>query len=454
MKKTISSLAAAITATTMLTPSPVAAQDDMQQKVVDAYVFTYPLVMMYRTMYLQAIDADSGVGFGNWLHLGMSSPADTDIVTPNNDTPYSYSWVDLRTEPWVLTMPQIEEDRFYTSQWDDLWGFVLDNPGSVNDGNEGVSVLLAPPDWEGDLPDGIARAMQGETQFLGTLTRTQVIGGADDMENVEGIQASYKLEPLSTFLGTEAPEAEPDVEWMPWGEGDELTNKYWEYVAHLLPFVEPNEQDSAAYENLADLGIVRGEAFDSASLDAEMAEGLQSGIDAARNQLQEWGDNITDAASFFNTREVVGDDYQARATGVYAGIFGNSSDISVYLTVQADANGELLDGSKTAYTITFNDGELPPVKYFWSTTMYQLPSRLLVDNPIDRYSIGSASEGLQTADDGSLTLYIGPESPGADKESNWLPAPSGPFWLVVRNYGPDQSIIDGTYQVPPATPVD
>ncbi len=96
----------------------------------DAYVFTYPLVMNYRTMYMQAIKGDRA--FGKWLHLGLSSPADTDIVTPNNDTPYSYAWVDLRAEPWVLTMPKIEKERFYTSQWDDLWGYVLDNPGSVN----------------------------------------------------------------------------------------------------------------------------------------------------------------------------------------------------------------------------------------------------------------------------------------------------------------------------------
>ena len=113
----------------------------------EAYIFTYPLVMNYRTMYMQAIKGDRA--FGKWLHLGLSSPADTDIVTPNNDTPYSYAWVDLRAEPWVLTMPKIEKERFYTSQWDDLWGYVLDNPGSVIDGNDGVSVLFASPNVEG-----------------------------------------------------------------------------------------------------------------------------------------------------------------------------------------------------------------------------------------------------------------------------------------------------------------
>ena len=116
----------------------------------DAYVFTYPLVMNYRTMYMQAIKGDRR--FGKWLHLGLSSPADTDIVTPNNDTPYSYAWLDLRAEPWVLTMPKIEPTRFYTSQWDDFWGYVLDNPGSVLDGNDGHSYLIASPSWKGATP--------------------------------------------------------------------------------------------------------------------------------------------------------------------------------------------------------------------------------------------------------------------------------------------------------------
>ncbi len=114
----------------------------------EAYIFTYPLVMYYRTMHMQAIDTSSSSysgGFGKWLNLGTATPQDTDIVTPNNDTPYSYAWVDLRAEPWVLTIPKVDKARFYTSQWDDLWGFVLDNVGSVNDGNDGVSVLLASP---------------------------------------------------------------------------------------------------------------------------------------------------------------------------------------------------------------------------------------------------------------------------------------------------------------------
>jgi len=173
--------------------------EQARQYARDAYVFAYPLVLNYRTMYAQAIKGDAA--FGKWLHLGTSSPADTDIVTPNNDTPYSYAWVDLRAEPWVLTLPRIESSRYYTSQWDDLWGYVLDNAGSLNDGNDGGTYLLAGPDWNGALPKGIRRVVRGESRLLGTLTRTQLIGSLDDMPNVTRIQAAYKLQPLSSFLG-------------------------------------------------------------------------------------------------------------------------------------------------------------------------------------------------------------------------------------------------------------
>jgi hypothetical protein len=177
----------------------------------DAYLFTYPLVMNYRTMYMQALDPDSGVGLGNWLHLGMSTPDDQTIVSPNNDTPYSYAWLDLRAEPWVLTMPQIEENRFYTSQWDDIWGFILGNAGSVDDGNGGVSILLASPLWDAAPPAGIDRVIQGETDILGTLTRTQAFG-LDDLPDVQVVQQQYALQPLSAFLGEPAVAAAPAVD--------------------------------------------------------------------------------------------------------------------------------------------------------------------------------------------------------------------------------------------------
>ena len=369
-------------------------------------------------------------------------------MTPNNDTPYSYAWLDLRAEPWVLTMPEIEPERFYTSQWDDYCGYVLDNFGSVLDGNDGHSYLLASPSWSGDTPDGIMRVVRGESDLLGTLTRTQVIGGEADLPRVKEIQQSYRLQPLSSFLGTPAPPSAPAVQWPVWTEGDETRETYWGYVAFLLPFIRQHPDDAAMYETLARLGLVAGSPWQPETLDPAMRASLQQGIDAARSEMKTRSEAGVDAAKFFGTRQTVGTNYIDRAMGVYMGIFGNVPKVSVYLSMPTDGAGQPLDGSKHGYTLTFPSGQLPPVKYFWSITMYGIPDRFLVKNPINRYSIGSGTPGLTMNADGSLVVYVAAQSPGAEKEGNWLPAPTGPFWTVLRTYGPADEILNGSYQRP------
>jgi hypothetical protein len=418
----------------------------------EAYIFNYPLVMYYRTMYLQAIDTKSksySGGFGKWLHLGTSSPKDTDIVTPNNDSPYSYSWVDTRAEPWVLTLPKIEANRFYTSQWDDLWGFVLDNPGSVEDGNDGVTVMLASPSWKGKLPKGVKRVIQGDSEFLGTLTRTQLLE-PKDLPNVKKIQKKYKLQPLSAYLGKPAAKAAPAIQWKTWKEGAEKTDEFWDYVNFILPFTTPNPQDKPVLDNMAKIGLgVKG-----SKQSAEIKAAMQKGMKDALAELKKGATGKVDPALFFRSRKDTNKDYENRALGILMGIFGNVKKVSVYFSVPKDAQGELLDGSKHSYSLKFTADQIPPAKNFWSFTMYKLPQRWLVDNPIDRYSIGSPTPGLKKDADGSITLYFGAKSPGKDKDSNWLPASEGPFWLVLRTYGPGKAILDKTWKVPPVKQVN
>ena len=421
--------------------------DEAKAIAKEAYIFNYPLVMYYRTMYLQAIDPQSksySGGFGKWLHLGTSTPKDTDIVAPNNDSPYSYAWIDTRAEPWVLTMPKIEENRFYTSQWDDLWGFVLGNAGSVDDGNVGVSVLLASPTWKGDLPKGVKRVIQGDTEFLGTLTRTQLFVPAD-LPNVKKIQQEYQLQPLSTFLGEPAPKAAPAVSWKPWKEGSETTAEFWEYVNFLLPLTTPNPQDQPILDKMAKIGLGANASKPTAEIQSAMAEGMQEAL----AELKKASEGSVDPSLFFRSRKDTNKDYFNRALGVNIGIFGNVKAVSVYFSIPKDGQGELFDGSKHNYSITFAADLIPPAKNFWSWTMYKLPQRWLVDNPINRYAIGSATPGLKKGKDGSITIYFQAKSPGKDKESNWLPAPEGPFWPVLRTYGPGESILDKTWKVPP-----
>ena len=423
---------------------------DARSIAKEAYTFVYPLVMYYRTMYLQAIDTTSSSysgGFGKWLHLGLATPQDTDIVAPNNDTPYSYAWVDLRAEPWVVTMPKIDPSRFYTSQWDDLWGFVLDNVGSVEDGNDGVSVLLASPSWQGDVPDGVKRVVRGDSEFLGSLSRVQVTDPAD-MDKAKRIQHEYKLESLSSFLGTSAPAAAPDIKWLPWKEGLESTDDFWTYANFVLSFTAPNAQDQPVLDKIARIGVVSGQSWDASSFDKATADAISAGMTDAISALKSASQGSVDPAKFFRSRKDTDKDYFNRALGVYVGIFGNVKAQSVYFSVPRDGDGDLFDGSKHSYSVTFAADEMPPVKYFWSWTMYKLPQRWLVANPINRYSLGSATPGLKKADDGSITIYFQTDSPGRDKESNWLPAPNGPFWPVYRTYGPGTPLQDGTWKLP------
>jgi hypothetical protein len=183
--------------------------------------------------------------------------------------------------------------------------------------------------------------------------------------------------------------------------------------------------------------------------DDDVRDAIAAGMNDALAELKEGANNITDPSLFFRTREGLNKDYLNRALGVLVGIFGNWEKVSVYFSIMNDDQGEAFDGSKHSYQLKFSADQIPPAKNFWSITMYKLPERWLVYNPIDRYSIGSPTPGLKTAADGSITLYFSAKSPGKDKESNWLPAPDGAFWLVPRIYGPGKSVLDKTWKVPP-----
>jgi len=296
------------------------------------------------------------------------------------------------------------------------------------------------------LPKGVNRVIRGDTDFLGSLTRTQLFDPTD-LPNVKKIQKEYKLQPLSAYLGKAAPAAAPKIDWKPWKDGAEKTSEFWDYVNFLLPLTTPNPQDQLVLDKMAKIGLGANASKPNAAIQAAMQQGIQD----AQAELQKAATGKIDPAMFFRSRKDTNKDYSDRALGVMMGIFGNVKKVSVYFSVPTDAQGELLDGSKHNYELKFTADQIPPAKNFWSWTMYKLPQRWLVDNPIDRYALGSATPGLQKAADGSITLYFGAKSPGKGKESNWLPAPEGPFWLVLRTYGPEESILNKTWKVPPLT---
>lgn len=425
-------------------------QGEIKQIAKETYISLFPLVYNYGTMYNQAIDSNATEyigGFGTYKHYGLSSPENKDIPTPNNNTPYSWAWLDLRSEPWVLTMPPVDGNRYYVAQWDDLWGYVIDAPGSIIDGQEGGNYLLANQDFKDDLPEGIKRIIYSETDFVGTLTRTGV-NGEEDLPQMIAIQNKYKLQPLSAYLNTQAPEQAPEVEWIPYESKKLQTIDFFEYANFMLSYTSPYAADKEMLDNAALIGVEAGKPWETENMDSMTVAAIEAGIKEAIKAIDDQVSITADGKKLFNTREVIGEDYLNRTVGVVVGQFGNYPSQAMYPGFQTDQNGEPLDGSKYNYSLTFEADNIPQSEYFWSFTMYDLPGRFLIENPINRYSIGSQTKSLKKDKDGTLTIYFQSSSPGKEKEGNWLPAPDAPFYTVLRIYGPGEDVLNGTYQLP------
>ncbi|MFM8409507.1 MAG: DUF1214 domain-containing protein, partial [Alphaproteobacteria bacterium] len=221
------------------------------------------------------------------------------------------------------------------------------------------------------------------------------------------------------------------------------------YLNALLPFMPTVPSEQAQFERFSRIGIGTGRSFDPGALSAETRAALESGVRAAQEELNDTARVQTDSKLMFGTREQLGSDYvMRRSIGAMLGIYGNTKEEAVYASQQTSPDGQLLDGNRK-WLLRFEPGKLPPVDIFWSITMYKLPERLLVANPIQRYSLGDRTPGLKSGADGSLEIYLTSDDPGPDRAANWLPTPKGPFFFVARFYGPGAGLLDGSWTLPP-----
>jgi hypothetical protein len=421
----------------------------------EAYIYGFPLVDGYRMMYVSFLDRSSPV-FKAPLNTLRSearlyTPEDRIVVTPNSDTLYSFVGFDLRAEPMVLTLPAIEKERYYSVQLVDLYTFNFDYLGSRTTGNGGGSFLVAGPDWKGETPPGITKVARAETKFASAFFRTQVFGPAD-MDNAKKVQAGYKVQPLSAFLGQPAPPPAPAIAWVkPLPPAAQRTSlEFFNIVRVILDLCPVHPSEKELRDRFAKIGLVPGQPFDPATLAPEIKAALQAGMADGQKAIDERRAAGGKSSDLFGTREHLKNDYLARATGAQFGILANSQEEALYLGYEQDAEGQPLNADKHGYVVRFAPGQLPPAQAFWSLTMYDLPGQFLVANPLNRYLINSPMlPDLKRDADGSLTLYIQGESPGQDKESNWLPAPDGPFMMVIRIYWPKPEALDGTWKQPP-----
>jgi hypothetical protein len=425
----------------------------------EAYIYGFPLVDTYRIQYSYFVDQGDPEYKAPWNTLvnnaRVYTPDDKAIQTPNSDTPYSYVGADLRAEPLVFTVPDIEKGRYYALQFIDMYTFNFAYVGSRATGNQAGHFLLAGPDWKGETPKGITAVIRCETGFAFILYRTQLFG-PDDIETVKKIQAGYKVEPLSAFLGQPKPAPAPEVKFLrPLDAKEERTSPaFFNVLAFLLRFCPTHPSETGMMARFAKLGIVAGKPFDVEALSPEMRQAVEGGMADAWAAFKEFKETQLDtgkhsSADGFGTREHLKGSYIDRMSAAALGIYGNSREEAIYPIYFLDSDQQPTSGEHQ-YRLHFAAGQLPPVNAFWSLTLYKLPESLLSANPLDRYLINSPMlPDLKKDADGGVTLYVQNASPGADKDSNWLPAPAGTFFLAMRLYWPKPEALSGEWKAPP-----
>jgi hypothetical protein len=382
------------------------------------------------------------------------TPEDRAVQTPNSDTPYSMLGLDLRTEPIVLSVPDVDADRYYSVQLIDAYTFNLAYIGSRVTGNDAGHFLIAGPRWQGPTPEGITRVIRAETELVLAAYRTQLFR-PDDLERVVQIQAGYKVQPLSAFLGEPAPPAAPAIDFpAPLSPEQERTSlDFFKILNFVLQFCPTHPSETELRARFARLGIGGGEPFDPARLTPELKTAIEQGMadawqDFAAAKKRVDAGTLT-SGDVFGDRASLKNNYLYRMVAAVIGIYGNTKQEAMYPVYTVDADGQPLSGAHR-YTLRFAPDALPPVDAFWSLTMYRLPESLLVPNRLNRYLINSPMlPQLQRDADGGLTLYLQHDAPGADKESNWLPAPEGSFTVFLRLYSPRAASLDGTWKQPP-----
>lgn len=428
-----------------------AASDDIRSLSRDSYIYTYPVVKNYLTLYQYALEP-GGAQYKGPLNTMVNiarvyTPEDTAVITPNSDTPYSFVVFDLRAEPIVVTMPKIEKERYYSLQLVDLFTNNVDYPGTRVDGNDGGDFLVTGPGWKGEVPKGIKRVIEMPTTLGLGLIRTQLFSPAD-LDKVKEIQSGYKAQVLSAYAGTPAPAAPPIIDWLPISD-DLMVSNYWPLAAFLLQFAPPWPGDEPMRAALDRLGVKTGVTWPDSGMSADTVKLIKDAGREAYAEIRETAGKLTDSSKIFGTPEQMKGQYMVRAAAAYGGIYGNTVQEALYVIYAVDTKRALLNGKHSKYTLTFTQETLPPVDAFWSLTMYTKPKQLLVDNPIDRYLINSAMlADLKKNDKGEIVLYLQRESPGQKLESNWLPAPSGPFYAVMRLYLPKPEALDGRWSSP------
>ena len=426
---------------------------------VNAYLYFYPLVTMDITRRVGTnVEAGKIPGFGpaNAFHSFSAYPsADFKaVVRPNFDTLYSIAFLDLTKEPMIVSAPDTN-GRYYLLPMLDMWTDVFASPGWRTTGTQPGNFLITPPGWNGDTPSGMAR-IDAPTPFVWIIGRTKT-DGPQDYDAVHKIQAGYKITPLSQNYSPPTVTIDPSVDMKtpPKVQVDTMpADKYFAYAANLLKVNSPHITDQPMIAQLKKIGIEPGKSFDLDKAAPAVRKALES-APGETQQLMAW--KAPTLARVVNgwqmntdTMGVYGNYYLKRAIVTQWGLGANLPEDAIYPSNLGDETGKPLDGANK-YTLHFEKGETPAANAFWSVTLYDAEG-FQVANPLNRFNLSSWMP-LKYNADGSLDLYFQNESPGTDKETNWLPAPKGAFNLLMRLYAPRSDALTGKWNPPPVTRV-
>jgi hypothetical protein len=434
-------------------------EEEALQLGTEAYIFGYPLITMEmtrRVMTNVAEPKDSHTPMGQFHNAHAYPDANfRDVTAPNADTLYSTAWLDLKKEPYVLRLPD-EGDRFYLMPMLSGWTNVFAVPGTRTTGTKAHRFAITGPSWKGELPEGV-KQLPAPTNLVWILGRTYCTGTQEDYKAVHALQAKYRLVPLSAYGKKYTPpkgKVDPDID-MKTAVREQVNRldavAYFKLLARLMRDNPPSRSDAPMVAKLKRLGIVPGKKFDMEKLDPAVVKGLQhapkAGVEKIMAYVPKLG-RIENGWVVATRAGLYGTDYIQRATVAAIGLGANRPQDAVYPVGEVDADGKRLNGANK-YVMHFPKGETPPVNGFWSLTMYDA-GYFFVANPLNRFTL-SPRNSLKYNDDGSLDLHIQNESPGTDKESNWLPAPKGDMILMMRLYWPkenDPSILNGSWKPP------
>jgi hypothetical protein len=431
---------------------------------MEAYVYAYPLVTMEITRRVMT-NVEKPVGskapMGHFARL-RSYPAvdDHSVTAPNADTLYTLAWLDVSKEPWIVSIPDMK-DRFFLFPMLDGWTNVFQDPGKRTTGTKAQKYAITGPGWSGTLPAGVTE-YKSPTGMVWVLGRIYCTGTPADYKAVHALQDQVSAVPLSAYGKPYTPApgmVDPafDMKTAPREQVNAMSGTdYFKLFAELLKTNPPSAEDAPMLAKLAKIGIVPGQDFDASRLEPAVVKGIDAAPKPSQEKISVYlkealvtGDaKLENGWLFFKNTGLYGTGYRNRAMITWYGLGANRPQDAVYPTSEGPELLKKYSGAEK-YVMRFAKGELPPVNGFWSLTMYD-KDYFFVPNALNRYTV-SQRNAFKTNADGSIDLYIQKDSPGKDKEQNWLPAPEGEFVLMMRLYWPKEkppSILDGTWKPP------